>query len=165
MNQNKNDSFCVHKKKINRFLSFLFTPPDRYTNILVIGMCAMLSNLASWEYLCSDRNIRAQLHGSPNHKFCSYEHHSPLAWQVPNFCASCVSVECLATWSTHAHKPTFLANTLNMHDVTTEFPASTRADSSLLVKQSHEIGPRAWVRYDMATDLGPFWVLQHYTSD
>ncbi len=43
-------------------------------------------------------------------EFRTYGHHSLLILQAPNFCASCVSKECLVTWSTHAHKQKFPAN-------------------------------------------------------
>ena len=44
-----------------------------------------------------------------NAEFCAYDHHSALARQASNFCASCVSVDSLVMWSTHAHKPKFPA--------------------------------------------------------
>ena len=60
-----------------------------------------------------------------------------------NFCASCVtcvSIECLVTWSTQVYKPKFVANLWNMLGVSTEFPALVRFCA--YSKQSHEIGPR-----------------------
>ncbi len=36
-------------------------------------------------------------------KFCACDHHPPLTVQAPNFCASCVSEECLVAWSTAVH--------------------------------------------------------------
>ena len=51
------------------------------------------------------------------------------------------SVECLVTWSTHAQKPKFLANLLNMLAVSTEFPAAVSADSLLMVSKAMKLGP------------------------
>ena len=52
--------------------------------------------------------------------------------EAPNFCPSCVSVECLETWSMHAHKAKFPANLWN---TLAEFPASTTLDSFLMVTE------------------------------
>ena len=72
-------------------------------------------------------------------EFCSYDHHSPLARQVPSFYGSCVSVECLVTWS-HTYKPKFPANPVNTLEVYTEVPAS--ADDSLFkVSRAMKLGP------------------------
>ena len=53
------------------------------------------------------------------------------AQQAPFFCNSCVGVECLVTWSTHAHKPKILANLWNTLALSTEFAPSVSADSLL----------------------------------
>ncbi len=37
-------------------------------------------------------------------ELCADDHHSPLTLQALSFCASCVSEECLVTYSIHTHK-------------------------------------------------------------
>ena len=74
-------------------------------------------------------------------EFCTYNHHSTLAQQVPNFCASCVSVDCLVTWRTQTHKPKFPANPWNTHDVSKEFPASVSVDSLLTISRAMKFDP------------------------
>ena len=73
-------------------------------------------------------------------KFYAYDHHFLLEGQVPNFCASCVSLECLDTWSSHAHKPKFPVNLWNTLDISAEFPASTSADSLLTARRAMNLG-------------------------
>ena len=61
-------------------------------------------------------------------EFYACNHHSSLTGQAQNFCASFVSEECLALWSTHALKQKLPANLWNTLDVSKEFPASLSVD-------------------------------------
>ncbi len=81
-------------------------------------------------------------------EFCACHHHSPLTVQAPNFCASCVSKECLVAWSTHAHQQKLPANPWNTLDLSTEFPASVECRFFAYGKQSHGIGPRWLLNVD-----------------
>ena len=56
--------------------------------------------------------------------FYACDHHSWLSRQVQNFCASCVSEECLVTWTTHMCKQNFPAHLRNTLNVSTDYPAS-----------------------------------------
>ncbi len=99
-------------------------------------------------------------------KYCSsktfIKHQGPISWlclppnstlyhhifrvtiilvQVLNFCTSCVSEECLAMWSTHAHKQNFPANPWNTLDVSAELPASVCAHFLLTMSRAMKWGP------------------------
>ena len=71
-------------------------------------------------------------------KFCAYNHHSPLPMQAPNFCASCVSEECLVMWQMHQVK--IPANLWNLLDVKHGIPFFHK--HWFFDKQSHDNGPR-----------------------
>lgn len=47
----------------------------------------------------------------PTAEFCAYGHYSLLTEQASRFCVTCVSGECLVTWSTHTHKFILVVNT------------------------------------------------------
>ena len=67
-----------------------------------------------------------------------------------HYTCSCVSVECLVTWSTHVHKLKFRAIPWNTLGVSTEFIASVRPDSVLTVSRAMKLGPGilAWVNVE-----------------
>ena len=65
--------------------------------------------------------------------------------QALNFCASCVSVECLVTRSMHAQKTKFPANPWNTLAVSIEFPASASTDSVLIVNRATKLSPALWM--------------------
>ncbi len=102
------------------------------------NLCSVQISKEAWNYTESmGPNIMALLTA----EFCACDHYSPLTVQAPNFRSSCVSEECLVTWSTHAHKQKFSANSWNTFDVSKEFPASISADSLLMVSRAMKLGP------------------------
>ena len=63
--------------------------------------------------------------------------------QVPNFCASSVSVEFLSNMEYALHKPKFPANQWNKLDISAEFRASASADYLLTVSRAIKFWPRS----------------------
>ena len=70
--------------------------------------------------------------------FWTHCHHSPLAGQVPNFCASCVSEECLVTRS-QAHKPKYPADLWNCLEVKLGISCFRKRWFFACGKQSHGV--------------------------
>ena len=71
----------------------------------------------------------------PTAEFCTYDHHSPLAWQAANFCSSVVSIERLVTRTTPVYKPKFPEL-----GVSTEFAVSVSTDFLLKVSRAIKLG-------------------------
>ena len=89
-------------------------------------------------------------------EFCADNHHSPLTVQAPNFCASCVSEECVVSNMEYVRqKQKFPAKPGNTFDISAELPASVKVYFLLKVRRAMKLGPGHMRHFKISSRQSP----------